>query len=258
MVSVLHTFGSDMKYHIHTHNLVTFGGLDLKTNKWKKPQRKDRIAGYRDINRTYREKFLEGLEKLYAEGKIIYHKTYEEIEIEVASITWVVHNTKPTIDTSILEDYLARYINRIAVSNSRVEWLKEQSKVKLIYNDYRHQKEGEAAPKVHTLIDPLVFIDQFLQHVLPPYFQKTRRYGLHSSASKRKYKELIPDDLKRDGEVVRTVIEIVSVLLNKTPYICERCESEHYEIIIVRPEKKWLDQYIKVPKPRPPRKGHKK
>ena len=253
MVSVLHTFGSDMKYHIHTHNLVTFGGLDPKTNKWKRPKRKDRIAGYRAINKTYRELFLEGLEKLYSEGKISYHKTYEEIELEVKSINWVVHNTKPTIDTRILEDYLARYINRIAVSNSKVEWLKDQAKVKLTYNDYRNQKDGEAAPKGYKLINPLVFIDQFLQHVLPPYFQKTRRYGLHSSASKKKYKALIANDLKRDGEVVRTVIQIVSVLLNSTPYICEKCESEFFEIILVRPEKEWLDQYMKVPKHRPPR-----
>lgn len=158
----------------------------------------------------------------------------------------------------ILEDYLARYINRIAVSNSKVEWLKNQSKVKLIYNDYRNQKEGMVAPKAYKLIDPLVFIDQFLQHVLPPYFQKTRRYGLHSSASKRKYKELIPNHLKREGEVVRTVIQIVSVLLNKTPYMCEKCESELFEIIMIRPEKDWIDQYIKVPKPRPPREGNPK
>ncbi|MBK6816441.1 MAG: transposase [Saprospiraceae bacterium] len=27
MTSILHTFGSDMKYHIHVHALVTFGGL---------------------------------------------------------------------------------------------------------------------------------------------------------------------------------------------------------------------------------------
>lgn len=28
MVAVLHTFGSDLKYHVHIHCLVTFGGID--------------------------------------------------------------------------------------------------------------------------------------------------------------------------------------------------------------------------------------
>jgi hypothetical protein len=32
MTTVLHTFGSDMKYHIHTHSLVTFGGIDKMVN----------------------------------------------------------------------------------------------------------------------------------------------------------------------------------------------------------------------------------
>ncbi|MBK6816445.1 MAG: transposase [Saprospiraceae bacterium] len=41
MTSILHTFGSDMKYHIHVHALVTFGGLckascgDVHTNQWR-------------------------------------------------------------------------------------------------------------------------------------------------------------------------------------------------------------------------------
>ena len=28
MISLLHTFGSDMKYHVHVHSLLTFGGID--------------------------------------------------------------------------------------------------------------------------------------------------------------------------------------------------------------------------------------
>jgi hypothetical protein len=129
MISVLHTFGSDMKYHIHTHCLVTFGGYEDQSNKWIIPQRKDKIARYRQINSTCRKIFLEGLNKLYAEGKINYHMTFDDVYELVGDKSWVVHNTKPTLDTSILENYLARYINRIAVSNSKIDYIKEQQKV---------------------------------------------------------------------------------------------------------------------------------
>ncbi len=252
MVSVLHTFGSDMKYHIHTHNLVTFGALDLETNKWKKPKRKDKIARYRQINSLYKRLFLQALKQQYLEGKITYYMSYQQVEEMVKNITWVVHNTKPTLDTSILEGYLARYINRIAVSNSKVEYLKDQAKVKLIYNDYKNQKEGQAAPKAYKSLDPLVFIDQFIQHVLPPYFQKTRRYGLHSSATKKKYKELLPQNLHRQADVVRTVIQIISKLINNLPYSCQKCQSEIFEIVIVKPNKNWIHQYIDIPNSRSP------
>lgn len=251
MISVLHTFGSDMKYHVHTHNLVTFGGLDTETGKWKSPNRDDRIAKYGEINSTFRALFLVRLKSLYASGEISYHRTYAELEIDVKHINWVVHNTKPTINTGVLEEYLARYINRIAISNSKVEWLASQSKVKLVYNDYRNQKEGEAAPKETKLLDPLVFIDQFLQHVLPPYFHKTRRCGLHSSATKNKYKTLLPENIQREGAVVRTVMQILKHMLKQNPYVCEKCESEEFEIQIERPDKEWIHQYINVPKRKP-------
>ena len=40
MISVLHTWGSDLKYHPHVHCLVTFGGLDTKSNWiWPKSNR---------------------------------------------------------------------------------------------------------------------------------------------------------------------------------------------------------------------------
>jgi len=254
IISVLHTFGSDMKYHVHTHNLVTFGGYDKQTNKWKSPKRKDKIARYREMSSTYKRIFLAGLESLYAKGLIKYDKGYEEIEKEVGQKRWVVHNTKPTIDTRILEQYLSRYINRIAISNSKVEWLKDAQKVKVIHNDYKNQKEGEAAPKTYTLMDPLQFIHQFMEHILPPYFQKTRRYGIQSNASKKKYKLLIPEELTKEGAVIRTVMQIVTKLLAENPYECEHCGSEDYEIVLVLPDKEWIHRYINVPGRSPPRK----
>ena len=38
MVAVLHTFGSDMRYHIHVHTLITFGGLTAQ-GQWMWPKR---------------------------------------------------------------------------------------------------------------------------------------------------------------------------------------------------------------------------
>lgn len=254
IISVLHTFGSDVKYHVHTHNLVTFGGYDKQTDKWKSPKRKDKLSRYRKMSSTYKRIFLEGLEALYAKRLIKYHENYEQLSSRVENKRWVVHNTKPTIDTRILEQYLSRYINRIAISNTKVGWLKDQQKVKLIHNDYENQKEGEAAPKTFKLFDPLIFIHQFMEHVLPPYFQKTRRYGIQSNASKKKYKKLIPEELTKQGAVIRTVMQIVTKLLAENPYQCEICQSEEYEIVMVLPDKEWIHKYINVPGRSPPRK----
>lgn len=251
MVSVLHTFGSDMKHHIHTHNLVTFGGL--KQGKWVYPKRKYKLARYRQMCSTFRKLFLHGLKQIWDKNKINYHHSYETFISAIKFKRWVVHNTYPTMDTKVIETYLARYINRIAISNSRLKYYKQTRKVEIIYNDYRNQKTGQAAPKAKKKLNPLSAIHQILQHVLPPYFQKSRRYGIHAGATKKRIQKLVPESIKRNGGTVRTVIQILSQLLKNTPYRCEICKSTDHEIQIVKPNKNWIHKYIHVPKSaRPP------
>lgn len=251
MINVLHTFGSDMKYHIHTHCMVTFGGLD-SDNIWQYPKRKDKIAKYRTINKTYRDIFIEHLEDAYASGRIGYEGDFEALITAVSAKDWVVHNTKPTLDTEILENYLARYINRVAISKSRVKYIKETSEVLILYNDYKNQEEGKAAPKKHKKLDPLSFIHQFVQHILPLYFHKSRRYGLHASAIKKKYKDTLPESIRRNGSTIRTIMQILTQLIKETPFECTNCKSKEYEIKLVQKDKEWIHRYIKVPTTRPP------
>lgn len=251
MVGVLHTFGSDMKYHVHVHCLVTFGGLD-NDGVWQFPKRKHKIAKYRKICGTYRELFLQELEKLYLKGKINYHIGFDELKKQVENIRWVVHNTRPTIDTKILENYLAKYINRVAISNNRLEYVRDLQQVNIIYNDYKNQKSGCPAPKEVKRLNPLVAILQFMQHVLPLYFQKSRRYGIHSSPTKKRLEDKIPDAIKRNGQAIRTLFEILTHLLQLNPFVCENCQSEQFEEIQLKPNKVWVHQYIIVPTQRPP------
>ena len=251
MISVLHTFGSDMKYHVHVHCLVTFGGLTEK-GEWKYPKRKYKIARYRQLCGVYRSVFLKSLKRLFEKKELDYHLSYEELTKELSKKRWVVHNTRPTIDTKVLEEYLAKYINRVAITNSRLQYAKTQKKVFLIYNDYKRQKSGEAAPKAMRQLDPLMAIHQIMQHVLPPYFQKSRRYGLHSPATKKRLSEVMPDKIKRNGQTIRTLLEILTQLLKQQPYKCANCQSTEYDIEEIKPDKSWICQYISISNGRSP------
>jgi len=253
--SVLHTFGSDMKYHVHVHSLVSFGGLDTKTNKWQKPNKSDRIAPYKKMKIAFRKQFMHHLEESYNKGEINYHKSYQELEVELAQRYWVVHNTEPTVSTKTLENYLSRYINRIAVSSSRVKYLSHDQKVELKYKDYTNQKEGEAAPMLSKQMDPLIFIEQFMQHILPPYFHKTRHWGLHHHSTAKKYKETLKN-LKRTPDVLVLIIRYIKKLLQTERPKCRECNSYDLEISHHAGDRKWLEQYIPqlahYPRPRPP------
>jgi len=168
MICVLHTFGSDMKHHIHVHAMITFGGIN-KNGDWCWPKRKKRIAPFREMSRTFRDLFLKMLDEKLKSKEIIPVDNLDDIIKEVKDKRWNVRNGRPTMDTNIIERYLARYINRTAISKSRLNYLKHQDKLKseveVKYNDYRNQKTGHAAPKEILKINPLIAINKFMMHV---------------------------------------------------------------------------------------------
>lgn len=237
MTSVLHTFGSDMKYHIHVHALVTFGGLDTNGD-WQYPTCKYALAKYRVLCSTFKNKFIEELQKELQKQKIHYHQDIQTVIKESEKLRWVVHSTYPTMQTQTIEDYLAKYINRVGVTNNRLSYLKEKQVVQLQYNDYKNQELNKAAPKAYMNLEPLTAMNQILQHVLPPYFQKSRHHGLHSANEKTKAS--IPNKILKNGHTIRTVFEIISHLLNLKPFTCDQCQSTAFdmvEISSVRPLK---------------------
>lgn len=68
MISVLHTFGSDMKYHVHVHSLITFGGL-AKDGKWCWPKHRKKLAPFRLMSRRFREVFMANVHVLIKQQK---------------------------------------------------------------------------------------------------------------------------------------------------------------------------------------------
>lgn len=236
MSSVLHTFGSDLKYHIHVHALVTFGGLS-KTGEWVYPKQKYKLDRYRTMCAVFKRVCIDSMQQYLKSNKLRYHSNINELLSEVSKIRWVVHSTRPTMDTRLIENYLGRYINRIAVSSSRLKYIEDQHQVQLIYKDYRNRQSGNAAPKLIRILKPLEAIHQILQHVLPAHFQKSRNYGLHHHSTG--IKQAIPPALKRNPKTIRTVFQILHQLLKISPYQCSDCGSENYTIIEFSGDKSW-------------------
>ncbi|MBK6392589.1 MAG: transposase [Saprospiraceae bacterium] len=94
-------------------------------------------------------------------------------------IRWVVHSTHSYHEYYCNRKYLARYINRVAISNNRLQYLKDNHKVIILYNDYKNQLSGCPAPKAFKELDPIPAIHQ-IQNMYSPSFSKTRKYGLPS------------------------------------------------------------------------------
>lgn len=242
MISVLHTFGSACNYHIHVHALVTFGGV-TKDGTWKFPISNKRLAPYRHMCKTFRDLFINQLNKHFDKGELSFHLPSQDIIDGIKDKRWVVHSTRPSMDTNIIENYLARYINRIAVSQSRIKYAKESKEVHILYNDYKNQAPNQAAPKAIKTLDPLVAIDQIIQHTLPRGFQKSRSYGIHNASNSAKHN--IASHIKRNGSTIRTVMEIITHLMGLEKMKCQHCGSDDFTITDIKCYKNYIAIYLK-------------
>ena len=164
-IMVLHTFGSDLKYHIHVHALVTFGGMD-KENQWHWPKRKRKLVPFRKMRNTFRKHFMNQLGKVYETLQC--REPLADIHSDLMSKSWCVHAEPPTTNTERIKEYIARYICRIGLSKNRFHYDSVDKEVSISFKDYRKKdKSTGLSPMGLKKLEPLVAIHQILQHCLP-------------------------------------------------------------------------------------------
>jgi hypothetical protein len=162
MIGVLHTWGRNLSYHPHMHYLVPAGGLGNDGQTWL-PARKNFLLPVKALSKLFRAKFRDALKK---------HPCFGEVPTAVWCKDWVVHSQAVGNGEGVLK-YLAPYIFRVAISNSRILKL-ANGKV-----TFRYQDSDTGRTRLCTL-KAEEFIRRFLQHVLPKGFVKVRYYGFFS------------------------------------------------------------------------------
>lgn len=168
MVGVLHTWGRILSYHPHIHYLVPAGGLGADGQTWL-PARKNFLLPVKALSRIFRAKFRDALRKT---------NCFADVPAEVWRQEWIIH-CQPVGSGLAALKYLAPYIFRVAISNSRILKLADG---KVTFR-YRTSDTG----KLRVCILPAEeFIRRFLQHVLPKGFVKVRYYGFLSSGLRRR------------------------------------------------------------------------
>ena len=245
MTAVLHTWGSDLKHHVHLHCLVTFGGWDDKEDCWRWPKRKDKLVKFRPLRNHYRDVFLGKLRKAMRNKELEYHQPYEVLTAEVAKKNWVVHHPPPTANKEVINTYLSRYICRIGIWDSRLKYDNISKKVEIIYNDYRAQESGQAAPKAIRDLPPLVAMYYILQHLLPAYYHRSRHYGLHSVLTYNRVVDKLPAAVKRTSNVILVLIQILKAIVKLELISCPQCGSmELPQVSIISSDRSYMESFL--------------
>jgi Putative transposase/Transposase zinc-binding domain len=188
VLSVLHTWGSALTHHPHVHMIVPGGGIALDGSRWVSC-RPGFFLPVRVLSRLFRRLFLEKLIVAHKTGRLTFFGNHAPLADAPAlaaylaplrNAEWVVYSKRPFGGPKTVLAYLARYTHRVAISNSRLVALDDNS-VTFKWKDYRI--EGSDRYKVMTLATH-EFIRRFLIHVLPGGFHRIRHYGLFANTSR--------------------------------------------------------------------------
>lgn len=233
IIAVLHTWGQNLHFHPHIHLIVTAGGLDT-AGQWK-PTPEGYVLPVKALSGIFRAKCFNALEKLG-----------QDLPAKRLPKQWVVH-ARPAQGTpgSILL-YLARYVYRVAIDESRILEVGEKT-VTFRYKDYQDQEKT----KTMTL-DGTEFLRRFLQHILPDGFVKVRHYGLFAHATKPNSLEKLRSSLPAYCRSVEAATKAILALLASTttpppPPQCPRCQSQDLTATEVLPLPQAMEHWPQAP-----------
>lgn len=164
MISSLQTYGQDIKYNVHLHNVITDGGLTKKKNAFKEVY----YFPYEKLRKKWQEYSL----------KIIQKHVKEDVE---KFLHWYpkgfnVRRIKTKIKKKELLRYIARYLRHPPISNSRIVFY-DGMKVTIVCED--EEKKWFVSFTVEE------FIGNLVQHIPKKGFKIIRSFGIFS---RRMYK----------------------------------------------------------------------
>jgi hypothetical protein len=178
-LSVLHTWGQNLTLHPHIHMLVPAGGMDIDGMQWIVSQKKFFLP-VKALSKIFRARVMFLLLGALFDKTLKIpdgwkdRKVIDELKRLSKEKDWVVHSEKTRLSPVKVIKYLGRYIQRVAISNHRIESVQED-KVCFSYKDY-----ADKGRRKKMELAPLEFMRRFMLHILPERFCKVRYYGILS------------------------------------------------------------------------------
>lgn len=168
---VLHTWGRDpMVYHPHVHFVVPGGGVKVDDQgqaiTWQSTA-KNFLFHHGTLVNVYKAKLADHLRL---------RDLYDQVPSSAWNKTFVV-DIQPVGDGRAVLKYLAPYVHRVAISDSRIVACDDSS----VTFGYRPSGTRELKER---RVAGTEFVRGFVQHTLPSGFQKIRHYGWMSANSK--------------------------------------------------------------------------
>ncbi len=189
-LAVLHTWGRALNWHPHLHVLVSAGGRDVSTAKWRQA-RDNYLFPVRAMSMVFRAVLLRRIEALETKPEVRWPERLETLEarrdwrLKLAGRNWNIFSRATLGNTRAVVRYLARYTSRIAMSNQRIKRIDEEQRT--VTFDWKDYKDGGQTKEM--TMSGATFLRAFIRHMVPKGFRRIRYFGLLAGA-KGRHREL--------------------------------------------------------------------
>ena len=260
ITAVLHTFGSDLKRHVHIHCIISAGGLKLTgkqerytrfiKRKIKNPKIKQKKFSvvtdtpdwivwnkfpYKMLQKRYQALLIKHLKKQIHDNirssepdkdLLVFSEPsamkafFDDLKKEYKN-GFYVHISEERQDLKQTVKYVGRYARRPPISEVRIK-KNEGEYITFEYKDYRNN-----ASKVLYTLKTIEFIRKLIRHIPPHYFNVIRHYGILASRVKTQYKKITDKCLgKVSGiEKAKNWRERQITFHGKDPLLCTICNT---------------------------------
>ncbi len=184
IISVLHTWGQNLSFHPHVHCIVSGGGIDHPTGRWKeaKKAKYNALFPIQVIEQIYRARFLHLFKRSVGKGEVCLPAgcQLQSLLDALYAKRWVVYAKQPFGGPQQVVEYLGRYTQKVAINNRRIKHIDAHNRVTFVYKDY-----AQGGVKRTMRLEGEEFLRRFEQHILPRGFCKIRSCGLYANHNRK-------------------------------------------------------------------------
>ncbi|UFT98462.1 transposase [Radiobacillus kanasensis] len=240
IITVIHTFGRDLKFNPHIHALVTEGALD-NNNEWVN----NGYIPYDYLRKSWQKVVLDLLKKWFPNNQKVINLINELYQRYPKG--FYVNAEKKMTNAKAVAKYIGRYLARPAIAEYRIEEYDGKS----VHYWYEDHKTGK---RVDKRIPVYRFIFEILQHVPPKHFRMVGRFGLYSRRSHHKAQQILSlhafmrtkqiELLLEKKRKKKTYRQRMIESFEKDPFECPHCHRQMELVGIWHSDYGWLYHYM--------------
>ncbi|MFD1639791.1 IS91 family transposase, partial [Evansella tamaricis] len=177
IITVIHTFGRDLKWNSHIHALVTEGALD-KNKEWVPSE----FIPYEYLRKSWQKVVMDAIKEWFPTNPKV-HTLVNDLYKRYPK-GFYVNAEKKMKNAKGAAKYIGRYLARPAIAEYRIESYDGET-IRFWYEDHQTGKKVNVAWPIFR------FLFELLQHIPPKHFRMVGRFGLYSRKSHKKTNQIL-------------------------------------------------------------------